>query len=85
LYLLEFNKKFIGSFSKTITIISHWEIIVTVSITKYKYGSPLVNIKQNNYNDFLEKVIDNHNTEVLSQEEIDRLLTAINGDEDDEN
>ncbi|MDR2865096.1 MAG: hypothetical protein LBV68_05770, partial [Spirochaetaceae bacterium] len=39
------SKIFIGSFSKTLKSIFQWKILFTISITKYKYGLPPVNIK----------------------------------------
>jgi hypothetical protein len=75
------SKKFFDGLNKTIKNIFKWKIIVTVSIIKYKYGST-VNIKPNNYNNCSKKSIDNYSTEVLSQEEIDMLLTAINIDDE---
>jgi hypothetical protein len=49
-------------------------------IIKYKYGS-IVNIKQNDYNDCSKRSMADYSAKILSCEEIDMLLTAINGDD----
>ncbi|MDR2793849.1 MAG: hypothetical protein LBB61_09335 [Treponema sp.] len=76
------NNKFFDSLSKIIKNILNWKIIITINIIKYKHRST-EDIKQNNYDNHSKKIIDSYSTEVLSQEEIDMLLTAINSDDDE--
>jgi hypothetical protein len=72
------GNKFLNNLSNIIKNIFKWKIIVTINIVEYKYGS---NFKEND-NNYSNITIINHSTEVLSQEEIDMLLIAINSDDE---
>jgi hypothetical protein len=76
------SNRFLNGLNKIIENFFKWKIIVAIDIIKYKYGST-ENIKQNNYNNCSENTTNRHRTEVLSQEEIDLLLTAINADDEE--
>jgi hypothetical protein len=75
--------KLLNNLTRIINNIFNWKITVTINIVKYKYGAP-INIKQNDYNNYSKNTVENHVTEILSQEEIDMLLTAIVDNEKNE-